>query len=207
MKNIYLITVLATAAAVFGAASINVKNVSTSADYKMIAADAETMIAFTTPSTSIINVIVPFESGTKDIFPIGTKIYGTALTDGTLTIVGENSNVTIINPDAAFRTKKLGSQFSLTKIKRNIWVLDGDLYSLLVDAYVGDDVTLKANVDPSATPPLTFAWYKNNVVIVGATNASLKLTDVKVEDGGNYKVTVKNDMGYSFSEVTNLAIR
>jgi hypothetical protein len=198
---------LLTAATIFGAASISVKSISISSDYKVLVADAETMLAFTTPSTSTINVVVPYEYSNKETFPIGTRIYGTALTDGTLNITGETNSVIIINPDYSFRTRKLGSHFELTKIKRNIWLLTGDLYSLQVDAYIGDDITLKANVDPSATSPLSFVWYKNNVAIPNATNASLKLTNIQTTDNGNYKVTAKNVGGYSFSETTSVIVR
>jgi len=44
-----------------------------------------------------------------------------------------------------------------------------------LEAYVGDDVTIRAKVDPLATSPLTFTWYKNGIVLQGKTQASLKI--------------------------------
>ena len=202
MKKTYIFSLLI-AGAMF-AAALGVKNVTTGTSYRLVGADADSIINITVPST--FKVIVPLETAVKDTFSAGTKIYGSSLTDNVVWITWDDG-VTVINPDNAFRTKHLGSQWTLTKVKRNVWLLDGDLYSTEIDAYVGDDITIKADVDPNATGPFVFTWYKDNVVLAGQTNASLKLVDIKTTDSGNYKVDVKNNMGYASSEVTNLMVR
>src|SRR5687767_8262545 len=60
-------------------------------------------------------------------------------------------------------------------------------------APIGDTVTLTATV--GGTPPLTFQWYKNNTVILGATNTSLTLPAVTLHDFGTYHVIVTNAHG------------
>lgn len=202
MKKTYLFSLLI-AGAIF-AAALGVKNVTTGTSYRLVAADSDSLINITVPST--FKVIVPLETAVKDTFSSGTKIYGSSLTDNVVWITWDDG-VTVINPDNAFRTKHLGSQWTLTKVKRNVWLLDGDLYSVEIDAYVGDDITIKADVDPNATGPFIFTWYKDNVALTGQTNASLKLTSIKTTDSGNYKVDVRNNMGYASSEVTNLMVR
>jgi hypothetical protein len=86
-------------------------------------------------------------------------------------------------------------------------VLSGDLYSLFLTAFVGDDVTVKAIVDAKATGPFTYIWYKNNNIIPNATNASLKLLNVQFSDSANYRADVSNSTGLVKSETTNLIVR
>jgi hypothetical protein len=58
-------------------------------------------------------------------------------------------------------------------------------------ACVGDDVTL--TVSASGSAPLSYQWFKNNILIGGATSSSLLLTNIQTGDAGTYKVTVSND--------------
>jgi hypothetical protein len=54
---------------------------------------------------------------------------------------------------------------------------------------------------------LRFTWYKNNVVLAGKTNASLKLANITTADSGNYKVEARNTAGLVKSETTSLVVR
>ena len=202
MKKIFLLlTFLAVALTSY---ALDVKTVSTNTEYKIVNRDAGYLIAMQTPNNSTVRFVVPFER--TNVFGTGTEIYGTALSDGTINIVGENG-VTILQSDDAFRTRKMGSQWKLTRISRNFWLLEGDLYSLQADAYVGDDITIRANVDAAATGPLRFTWYKNNVLLTGRTTASLKLTGITTADAGNYRVEARNTAGLVKSETTSLIVR
>jgi len=202
MKKIFLLlTFLAVALTSY---ALDVKTISTSTEYKITNRDSGYLIAMQTPNNSTVRFVVPFER--TNVFGTGTEIFGTALSDGTINIVGENG-VIILQSDDAFRTRKMGSQWKLTRISRNFWLLEGDLYSLQADAYVGDDITIKANVDAAATGPLRFVWYKNNVVLAGKTNASLKLANITTADSGNYKVEARNTAGLVKSETTSLVVR
>jgi hypothetical protein len=202
MKKIFLLLTFLTVA--LTSYALGVKTISTSTEYKIVNRDAGYLIAMQTPNNSTVRFVVPFER--TNVFGTGTEIYGTALSDGTINIVGENG-VIILQSDDAFRTRKMGSQWKLTRISRNFWLLEGDLYSLQADAYVGDDITIKANVDAAATGPLRFVWYKNNVVLAGKTNASLKLANITTADSGNYKVEARNTAGLVKSETTSLVVR
>ncbi len=202
MKKIFLL--LAFLAVALTSYALDVKTISTSTEYKITNRDSGYLIAMQTPNNSTVRFVVPFER--TNVFGTGTEIYGTALSDGTINIVGENG-VVILQSDDAFRTRKMGSQWKLTRISRNFWLLEGDLYSLQVDAYVGDDITIRANVDAAATGPLRFTWYKNNVVLAGKTTASLKLTGITTADAGNYRVEARNTVGLVKSETTSLAVR
>jgi hypothetical protein len=182
----------------------SVRTVFVEDEYIFALRDSQTAFNVNSNSNSTVSLIVPSEK--REIFKAGTKIYGTSLTNGTVIISGQ-SGVTIINADNAFRTKSMGSQWVLTKLANNFWILDGDLYSIDIDSYIGDDVTIKAKVDPLASSPLVFTWYKNGVVLQGKTQASLKISNAQISDSGKYKVDVKNNKGYSSSEITSLFIR
>jgi len=45
------------------------------------------------------------------------------------------------------------------------------------------------------TPPLQYAWYKDDVLIADAMESVLVLDNVELEDAGTYKVVVSNDWG------------
>jgi hypothetical protein len=203
MKKLFLLFLVSV---VTSYAGLNIKTVTTSTEYRLTTKDSGYLIAMQTPKNSFVRFVVPFERTTGASFGTGTEIYGTSLSDSIINIVGDDG-VTILQPDDAFRTRKMGSQWKLTKISRNFWLLEGDLYSLQVDAYVGDDITMRANVDSAATGPLRFVWYKNNAVLVGKTNASLKLTDITISDSGSYKVEARNAAGVVKSEITSLLVR
>lgn len=181
-----------------------VRTISIEKEYTLSSKDQQVLINVISKSNAAVKIVVPFE--TREIFRNGTTIYGNSLTDGTVWIVGQNG-VRIINSDNAFRTKALGSRWALTKIGSNFWILDGDLYSTELEAYIGDVITIRAKVDPLATSPLTFTWYKNGIVLQGKTQASLIINGAQISDSGNYKVDVRNNTGYSASEITNLIVR
>jgi hypothetical protein len=204
MKKLFaLLTVLSLF--VSSAFSIDVKNLNVQTEYKLTRSDSGYLLAINSPTNRIVKIVVPFERTT--VFSTGAEISGLAMTDGTIQISSENNDVIILQPDSAYRTRKMGSTFKLTRVSRNFWVLDGDLYSLEVDAYVGEELTIRANVDPNATGPLRFVWYKNNVVLPGKTTSTLKFPSVTTSDSGNYRVDASNSAGLVKSETTNLLVR
>lgn len=178
-----------------------------SSDYNVALSDRNALIVFSNVRTSQVRMTIPFETtSSRTNFASGTVIYGSALTDSTVLIQGAKG-VTIVNGEDAFRSKNYGSEWELKRLGRNLWVLSGDLYSLNQVAFVGDDVIIKAIVDPIATGPFNYKWFKNNVLITGASNASLKLTNVKTTDTGSYRADVSNASGTVNSETTNLLVR
>jgi alpha-tubulin suppressor-like RCC1 family protein len=71
-------------------------------------------------------------------------------------------------------------------------------------AYVGDTVIL--SVSAGGTPPLTYQWYKNDMLMPGKTAALLTLTDVRNGDNGSYKVLVSNPHGSELSSTAELHV-
>ena len=203
MRSLLTIAVLMVTSACYSQIA-SVRPVFIEKEYLLSFRDQQSLLTITSKSNTIVKVIVPFES--KEIFKTGTTIYGSSLTDGTVWIDGQ-TGVTIVNSDNAYRTKSMGSQWSLTKVKNNFWLLDGDLYSVELEAYVGDNITISARVDPLASSPFVFTWYKNGTVLQGKTQASLRIENAKTSDAGNYKVDVRNNKGYFSSEITSLTIR
>lgn len=204
-KLLTLLTILhMLASAAFG---IDVKIINVQNEYKLSKADAGYLLAMTFPTKKVIKIVVPSERSSVNMMPAGAVITGVAMSNGTLEIVPENDGVMILQADNAYRTRSQGSTWTLKRIGRGFWILEGDLYSLEVDAYVGEDVTIRATVDPSATGPLNFTWYKNNIVLLGKTQAALKLPNVTTADSGNYKVDAYNSAGIVKSETTNLMVR
>ena len=176
-------------------------------DYKIEPSDRNALIAFSNISDPTVKMIIPLETNvSRTNFATGTIIYGVALTESTVLIQGENG-VTIINSDSAYRSKDYGSEWQLKRLNKNLWVLSGDLYSLYLTAFVGDDVLVKAIVDSKATGPFRYKWYKNGNLIPNATNATLKLNNVQFSDSANYKADVSNSSGLIKSETTNLIVR
>lgn len=68
----------------------------------------------------------------------------------------------------------------------------------------GGNVTLTANATGSPAP--TYQWRKDGAVILGATAATLVLTNVQPGDAGDYSVTATNASGSSTSAIATLAV-
>ncbi|HWQ90065.1 MAG TPA: immunoglobulin domain-containing protein, partial [Clostridia bacterium] len=59
----------------------------------------------------------------------------------------------------------------------------------------GDTLTLVAEV--TGTAPFTFQWQKDGADIGGATNSSFTISDISIQDEGDYGVVVRNLCGFS----------
>jgi hypothetical protein len=69
----------------------------------------------------------------------------------------------------------------------------------------GDNASLFARA--VGTPPLSYQWQKNGMVLVGATNATLTLTNLRRHDSGWVTVTVTNIYGQALSSNAFLLVR
>jgi hypothetical protein len=76
-----------------------------------------------------------------------------------------------------------------------------------MNAFIGDDVVIKAVVDADATGPFIYKWYKNGVLIPDATFASLKLNNIDLSTSGKYYAIVSNRAGSYTGETTTLIVR
>jgi hypothetical protein len=184
----------------------NLKVSTKTTNYTLTTNDANTIITFSNINVPLVRMTVPLETNSRNTFPTGARIYGTSLTDSTVLVTGPDG-VTIISPENSFRSKNYGSRWELVKLSRNVWLLEGDLYSLEMNAFIGDDVVIRAVVDADATGPFTYKWYKNGVLIPDATFASLKLNNVQLLTSGKYYAIVSNKAGSYTGETTTLIVR
>src|SRR5205814_661666 len=68
------------------------------------------------------------------------------------------------------------------------------MYQTNAIQYVGSNVTFSAFVDGDA--PLTVQWYKApSTLLAGQTSTSLLLTNLQLNDAGDYYLIANNDMG------------
>lgn len=58
----------------------------------------------------------------------------------------------------------------------------------------------------SGTEPLFYQWFKDGIVIAGATNASYTMTAVRTVDTGHYQLRVTNAFGTSLSRPVKLVV-
>ena len=68
----------------------------------------------------------------------------------------------------------------------------------------GDNVELTVTL--TGTEPISYQWYHGEELVEGGTESTLRLTDVKGEDSGDYHVMVSNQLGTEFSEVITLSV-
>jgi alpha-tubulin suppressor-like RCC1 family protein len=69
----------------------------------------------------------------------------------------------------------------------------------------GDTLNLTAMT--VGAPPLNYQWRFNGVDIIGATNATLSLSDVQPDNAGAYSVVVTNDLGSITNQVASVTVR
>lgn len=65
---------------------------------------------------------------------------------------------------------------------------------------------INLSVTTSGTDPITYRWYRNNMLIENATMASLTLTSLKSGDSGDYRVEVENPAGIVWSDVAEVTV-
>ena len=74
-----------------------------------------------------------------------------------------------------------------------------------VDAATGD--TVRFAVSASGTPPLTYQWQKDGVDLLGASSAELVLSSISLEDAGQYRAVVSNEVRSEISTSARLTVR
>ena len=71
-------------------------------------------------------------------------------------------------------------------------------------ANTGNTVTL--SVAAAGATPLTYQWWRDGVIISGATSAIYTITDARIEDSGNYSVVIDSPCGWTASAVAALSV-
>ncbi|HEY4299868.1 MAG TPA: ExeM/NucH family extracellular endonuclease, partial [Candidatus Didemnitutus sp.] len=69
---------------------------------------------------------------------------------------------------------------------------------------VGGSVTF--TITATGTPPPSYQWRRNGVAILGATGASLTISNVTTANAGSYDVVVSNSAGTAFSNAVTLTV-
>lgn len=78
------------------------------------------------------------------------------------------------------------------------------LPNALPPSHPGD--TVSTRVDVSGTGPIFYQWQLNGANIIGATNATLTLTNIPITSAGTYRCIVSNALGIITSPGTTLAV-
>ena len=67
-------------------------------------------------------------------------------------------------------------------------------------------VTVSLSVTPDGTAPLSFQWFKNGGMLLGATNSALVLANASVTDSGVYYVVITNAYGMNISQPASVTV-
>lgn len=62
------------------------------------------------------------------------------------------------------------------------------------------------SVSVTGTNPLNFQWYKNDLILSGATASSFAIGTTTLADAGNYKVTITNQAGQVTSNTVTITV-
>jgi pectate lyase len=68
----------------------------------------------------------------------------------------------------------------------------------------GSTATLTASAD--GTAPISYQWYDNNALIMGATSSTLTLVNIQTSSDGSYYVTASNTVGVATSTTAILTV-
>lgn len=71
---------------------------------------------------------------------------------------------------------------------------------------LGGGLSATFTVEASGTGPLSYQWRRNGIALLGATSASLTITELRRNDAGDYSVLVSNPAGAVASMVATLTV-
>jgi hypothetical protein len=162
--------------------------------------DGKPDIAITTDATSVISVLR--NTGTNG--PIASDSFAAAVSFAS----GGSSSMAIEDLDGDGRPELVASSWgsSVVSILRNLVYPTPPIFIIQPSntvAVAGTNVSL---VSLATGSPLFYQWFKNDVLVPGATNATLTFTNVSWSDAGTYKVTVTNSFDSATSSNAVLTI-
>src|SRR5262249_32772782 len=71
----------------------------------------------------------------------------------------------------------------------------------------GANATFTVSVSSTACSPLTYEWFHNGALVVGATSSALALTAVHLADAGQYTAIVGNNVASVSSSAATLTVQ
>src|SRR5262245_36865018 len=89
-----------------------------------------------------------------------------------------------------------------------LWAAEGPVITnspVSFTAVVGQNHTF--TVVAGGTAPLSYYWYKNNILLPSETSAGLTLTSIQTSHAGDYKVVVSNTVTTATGQVAKLTVR
>ncbi len=98
------------------------------------------------------------------------------------------------------------SQGSITSLVAQLTVIDPFISVQPVSQFKDFAQSAVFSLSASGTPPLEYQWWHNGLLVAGATNASLSLTNLQSADAGEYVATVHNPYGSVTSAVAHLIV-
>ena len=132
----------------------------------------------------------------------GDTLIGRDILDPTLTFNGLIDEVAIFN--RALSVGEVYSEYAsaVGGLKPTIFA---DLQAPAQAIYVGDTLTL--SVDAGGTPPLSFQWRKDGVLIPGAVSSTFIRSNLGASDSGNYEVMISNEQGSVTSQQAAVSVQ
>ena len=88
----------------------------------------------------------------------------------------------------------------------SLTVVDTVIASQPVSVQTNLGATAAFRVTATGTPPLSYQWRRDGVVLAGATDSALTLANVQQTDRGNYEVVVGNPFGSLISKAATLTL-
>ena len=147
----------------------------------------EIVITWNSPSFNVADYLAPLAKKSPvtlmvdmdGIDPAGLKVF-----QGT----NEITEVTIVNGQMQFDAYPHNGKITISPKG----CVDFCLITPLKDETKNKGGNVNFGIYVTSSLPLTYTWYKDNVVIPGQSTSTLSYTDLQIADGGTYKVVVSN---------------
>ncbi len=183
---------------------------------------APAVITVTPPTSSVIAPSITSQPASKTV-PLGTALSFTVSAAGTapfsyqwmkngVTIVGATA-ATFQIPDAqagdagSYSVQVSNSAGTVTSSAAQLTVL---LPPTITQQPVGQSVLSGTRVDftaqASGSAPLQFQWYRDGILLAGATSTTFSLPSASLTDAGSYTVAVSNGAGSTTSLPAQLSV-
>jgi len=166
------------------------------------------------PTEVILNTGQPLEL-TVDALGTVPLLYqwrkdGADLTDGGRVTGATNHTLTIANcfgGDSGMYSVVVANRFNcVTNSIAAVAVLDPVILANPTNQNKNVGQTAVFSVVAAGTPPLAYRWFKDNTQIIGATNATLVITNLQLAHAGGYVAVVSNTFGAATSTVATLVV-
>jgi len=131
-----------------------------------------------------------------------------------ISIIGSTSDILILpnvasSDVAAYKCKVENSFGSIFSNSANLTVNIGTGPVITIQPksqIINNGLNYTFNVVVTGTPTLTYQWYKDNIVITGATNSTYSIVNATAINDGTYKCIITNSFGDATSDNATLTV-